>query len=158
MTTTEMLDRVLLNNPQDTLARLALADALEEQGEDSEAAWQRRMVIAWLQSETFIEAYIATALWSSFDYRNQSHTPEDIHPDTLTAMREDCFLFIQDNGALISHDMARAGHDFWLTRERHGAGFWDGGWNDIDGKYLTKDAHAYGSFPLYVGDDGMIHH
>lgn len=25
-----------------------------------------------------------------------------------------------------------AGHDLWLTRNGHGAGFWDGDWRDHD--------------------------
>jgi len=37
----------------------------------------------------------------------------------------------------------QAGHDFILTANRHGAGFWDRGLGDAGGK-LTEAAHAYG--------------
>jgi len=43
-----------------------------------------------------------------------------------------------------------------MTRNGHGAGFWDGDWPD-DGDRLTKASEAYGTFDLYVGDDGEIH-
>jgi hypothetical protein len=54
-------------------------------------------------------------------------------------------------------DAARAGHDFWLTREGHGAGFWDGDYPEPQATRLTKASKAYGGFDLYIGDDGMIH-
>lgn len=50
----------------------------------------------------------------------------------------------------------RAGHDFWLTRCGHGAGFWDRGLGDIGCK-LTEAASVYGSVDLYIGDDGLIY-
>jgi len=32
--------------------------------------------------------------------------------------------------------------DFWLTRNGHGAGFWDGGWDH--GDELAEIAHSFG--------------
>lgn len=49
------------------------------------------------------------------------------------------------------------GHDFWLTRNHHGAGFWDRGLSNGRGKILTDIAHSFGELILYVGDDGQIH-
>lgn len=40
-------------------------------------------------------------------------------------------------------DMKRHGEDFALSRNRHGAGFWDRGYGDV-GDRLTAAAHAYG--------------
>lgn len=48
------------------------------------------------------------------------------------------------------------GHDFWLTRNRHGAGFWDRGLGEL-GEKLTTWAHSYGSSDVYLGDDGKVH-
>jgi hypothetical protein len=50
----------------------------------------------------------------------------------------------------------RAGADFWFTRNRHGAGFWDGDWSDPQAKTLTDAAHRFGEFDLLEGDDGEI--
>lgn len=50
----------------------------------------------------------------------------------------------------------QAGHDFWLTRNRHGAGFWDRGLGEV-GRKLTDLAHAYGESNVYVGDDNALH-
>jgi hypothetical protein len=51
---------------------------------------------------------------------------------------------------------ARAGHDFWLTRNGHGAGFWDRGLGDL-GERLSKAAKVYGEVYLYPGDDGKVY-
>ena len=64
---------------------------------------------------------------------------------------EDCANFQKENAAdLEPYDSARAGHDFWLTRLRHGAGYWDGDYAEEVGKRLTDAAHAYGEVDLEV--------
>jgi hypothetical protein len=40
------------------------------------------------------------------------------------------------------------GHDFSLTRNHHGAGFWDRGWQDL-GDWLTRVSQSFGSCSLY---------
>ena len=49
------------------------------------------------------------------------------------------------------------GHDFWLTRNHHGAGFWDRDLSNGRGEILTQIAHSFGELSPYVGDDGQIH-
>lgn len=48
------------------------------------------------------------------------------------------------------------GNDFWLTRNRHGAGFWDRGLGET-GKRLTKAADVHGERDAYRGDDGFLY-
>lgn len=47
-------------------------------------------------------------------------------------------------------------HDFWLTRNGHGVGFWDRGLGKVGSK-LTDMAKVYGGVDLYVGDNGKIY-
>lgn len=81
----------------------------------------------------------------------------DIHPATLAQMVADNRHFHSLHGHLIG-DAAHSGHDFWLTRNGHGVGFWSHpetyGDNADD---LTDAAHRFGEYDLHVGDDGMIH-
>jgi hypothetical protein len=49
------------------------------------------------------------------------------------------------------------GHDFLLTRNGHGCGFWDGDWPEEAGERLTAAAEKCGEFNLYVGDDGLLY-
>lgn len=45
-------------------------------------------------------------------------------------------------------DAAQMGHDFSLTRNHHGAGFWDRGYGEL-GDWLTRCAQSFGSASLY---------
>src|SRR4051812_3588308 len=86
--------------------------------------------------DAFSLAYVEAALWSSTDNATEqggepldaNYTIDDIHPDTLNQMVADCESF-QAFGPMFP-DHVRAGYDFWLTRNRHGAGYWDGGYED----------------------------
>jgi hypothetical protein len=72
-------------------------------------------------------------------------------------MRAECRDFIASNAvALVDMSPTQAGHDFWLTRNGHGAGFWDRGLGEV-GRRLTDACKPYGSAYLYVGDNGMIY-
>lgn len=52
-------------------------------------------------------------------------------------------------------DSPAGAHDFWLNRNGHGAGFWDGDWEK--GDELSDASHTFGSCDIYVGDDGKLH-
>jgi hypothetical protein len=115
--------------------------------------------------DAFTAAHIEAALWSSMDNANdQGGDPldanyglDDLAPETLASIQEDCEAFQRDHAEDIGGDLERAGHDFWLTRCGHGAGYWDGDWPDEVGNRLTDAAHVYGSVDLYVGEDGLIY-
>jgi hypothetical protein len=122
--------------------------------------------------DEFTKAYIECALWSSTNEDDEpldrDYSTDDISPDCLASMVSDCKSFQEDNSELLSkwYDTTGetpelAGHDFWLTRNGHGAGFWDR-WADSTpqgkiGRKLTAESKPYGSCDLYVGDDGKIH-
>ena len=115
--------------------------------------------------DKFTDAFIEAALWSTMD----ESTPEGGEPmdanygvaylalETLERIKADCAAFKEQHGDDIGDDVERAGHDFWLTRNHHGAGFWDGDWAEGVGERLTAASHACGEVDLYVGDDGRIY-
>ena len=110
--------------------------------------------------DEFTRSYVETALWSSSDDNDKSldkYGITAISDETINKMIKDCEKFQSENCEDISCDLSRAGHDFWLTRNGHGAGFWDGDWDDEIGKKLTKASETYGEFTLYVGDDRKIY-
>lgn len=112
--------------------------------------------------DTFTRAYIEAALWSSYDHYDEpleaSYDRDDIAAKTLATMVWDCAKFQKDNAKWIGSRSTRAGHDFWLTRNGLGVGFWDGHWTEPSASRLTDASERFGSFDLYVGDDGKIHH
>lgn len=111
-------------------------------------------------------AYIECAVWSSCDDEGNPLDSPDLgyvlSDDAIATMRADMadFLDYLDREGIewsdaVSFEMM--GHDFWLTRNGHGAGFWDRGIGEL-GDALTAAAKTYGTADLYVGDDGLIHH
>lgn len=133
-----------------------------------EAGQQRKL-------DTFTEAYITCALWSSNDNADDSggdpldknYSASDISEETMNRMIEDCASFQSDNSSDLERvselaDSARAGHDFWLNRNGHGSGFWDEYFGKDTELYaafqrLSDASKAWGSFDLYIGDDSQIH-
>lgn len=117
--------------------------------------------------DEFTRAYVTCALWSSTDDDGEpldsGRDEDDIAPETLKAMAEECDDFqvyaakwLSKAYATPNYGESQAGHDFWLTRNGHGAGFWDRGLGKI-GDELTKAAKTFGSVDLYIGDDEKIH-
>lgn len=120
--------------------------------------------------EDFYEAYRECALWSSQHVEEDgTETPfDDVDAEMSEVceqkMQADCRDFIGDNVAALAKcglTAGHAGHDFWLTRNGHGSGFWDEGHHgfiaNIALDLLTKASKPYGSSDLYLGDDGEIH-
>lgn len=109
--------------------------------------------------DQFTLAYIECALWSSTDDDGEplDSGEHELAQETIDAMATDCAEFQRAHSELLEDlSSSQAGHDFWLTRNRHGAGFWDRGLG-AKGDELTKWAHAWGSCDPYIGDDGLIY-
>lgn len=51
---------------------------------------------------------------------------------------------------------AMVGHDFYMTRNGHGVGFWDRGLGER-GHWLSKMSESYGDQCAYIGDDGLVY-
>ena len=112
--------------------------------------------------DTFTQAYLECALWVGVTDDSGESLDQfdvtDIAPPTLAEMVADCKAFQESHYDDMSDDLSGAGHDFFLTRNGHGAGFWDGDWPDDVGKRLTDAAHVYGEYNLYFSeDDSKVH-
>lgn len=114
-----------------------------------------------------VAAYETCALWSSTndDGEPLDSEPREFAPETAARMLHDCGRFMLDNWRLFrdacepaGYTADRLGHDLWLTRNGHGAGFWD---RDELPQHardeLTAAAGSLGTADLYLGDDGEVH-
>jgi hypothetical protein len=111
--------------------------------------------------------YLVTALWSSTDEAGEpldgEFTIDDIAEDSAAAARADVQSFMIANVEPLEraralqpgYDDGQAAHDFWLTRNGHGAGFWDRGLGEV-GDELTANAKPFGESNAMVGDDGQV--
>lgn len=82
---------------------------------------------------------------------------DDFTVDALLRAREDCVAFQGTHSDDLSdEDDSHAAHDFWLTRNGHGAGYWDGDYEESKGLRLTEGCKVFGELHVYVNDDGSL--
>lgn len=122
-----------------------------------------------MNGDKFFKGYIEAALWSSVDDQGEPLDARfdagDLSLEARRQMKSDCRDFITANAKDLAEYLKRygteygaehAGHDFWLTRNGHGAGFWDRGLGAV-GERLSDASKAYGSQDIYAGDDGKLY-
>jgi hypothetical protein len=111
--------------------------------------------------EQFVMQYERTALWSSNGEDEEPlDSKEDIEiaDETRALFRKDCEAFLQEADVIAPGESdSDLAHDFWLTRNGHGAGFWDGDYEEEIGEKLTALAKKFRKVDLYVGDDGKVY-
>lgn len=134
------------------------------------------------QIETITKHYLISLLWT-MPGDDECENPgddvdlSDLPEETIEHSRQDVIEFVNACGALFDQAMecydegygqhqdagsaeAAFGHDFTLTRNHHGVGFWDRdseGLPRVLGDALTKVCEAFPSVDLYIGDDGKAY-
>lgn len=112
-----------------------------------------------------IDAYKICALWASpedeeGELLDSLYTLDDLSIEAAMTMQSDVEGFLgicAERGLDVSVlTPEQVGHDFFLTRNRHGAGFWDRGLGEL-GEKLSDVAHSFGDCNLYAGDDGKLY-
>ena len=134
----------------------------------------------------FVDAYITAMLWANtidatYESADALGRADELTVGALTRMIEDAHAFLymdvpddlQSEAVKNVFDLvdslpyagvvtgavspyAVAGHDFALTRNRHGAGFWDRGLGEA-GDVLTDLAHSFGEATLFASADAITH-
>lgn len=111
----------------------------------------------------FLEGYREAMLWANcyIDVDGECVSVDDASGydyDDAQIDTADALAFWADNAELLEQagaTPAQHGHDFALTRNRHGAGFWDRGYG-IAGDLLTEAAKVYGSHSIMIDAYGAI--
>lgn len=117
-----------------------------------------------------VRQYLETALWSSNDEStpaggepfDRNYDLSDIAPASIDQAVTDCDAFFIKASRLgilgdpQASDSSNLGHNFWLTRNGHGAGFWDGDYPE-HGDELTRLCEEFREINPGLGDDGVIY-
>lgn len=117
--------------------------------------------------ETFLNAYLTCLVWSSSatdDNGEEFESLEDFELSESLKIKAsaDCASFMKNADHLLAQvykdkkGYSSAGHDFWLTRNHHGAGFWGRGFGFV-GDALTDRAHEFKEQYVFIGDDGLLY-
>jgi hypothetical protein len=90
-----------------------------------------------------LNSYLQCAAWSSTDGDHESLQNFEFSTKAKEKMEQDLKQFVDlcnskfsTNEIYQELEASQFAHDFWLTRERHGAGFWDRGLGEL-GEELT---------------------
>lgn len=106
--------------------------------------------------DLIVKQYMETAVWADADENAEGMA---IHPEAWVIARIDCEYFY--NRALAAGylvditDPTDIGHNLWLSRNGHGAGFFDKDFKFA--KELQELAQQCGARYLYEGDDNHYH-
>ncbi len=116
-----------------------------------------------MNNKKMVQQYLVTALWAESDRNDEpfdrNYSVEDISAKSVARAEKDCAQFYEKAQAalkaegfdIVELDEELLGHDFWLTRNGHGAGFWDGDYEKRVGEILTKISQEFGE--IYAIDD-----
>lgn len=117
-------------------------------------------------TQGYVEAMFFTSTGSEDDESLQHATVAELSEKAWNEIRWNCRDFQNLNDVLLAcaynhpkYNSNAAGRDFWLTRNGHGAGFWNRGL-DLTGQLLTERCGPKSPFPetdLYRGDDGLLY-
>ena len=130
--------------------------------------------------DDFTVHYLIAALWTEEERLSEDSEKDtgkersfdllDFAPSAIERAIKDCTEFQQAWPELLAaayelyppHPDAptpqcSAGHDFWLTRNGHGVGFWDRGFGRKLGDELTDACKACKEVTIELGDDGELH-
>lgn len=124
-------------------------------------------------NDTAIDQLFETLLWQAAgDYETGEHLDtlgferSDIDRDSQNALIGQFQSFIMNNEQDLHSYMEHTGramddvaHDYILTANGHGAGFWDRCYcgDDDAADRLSDNARADGDIDVYIGDDGNLY-
>ncbi len=129
-----------------------------------------------MDPEQAMRGYLECALWTGTDESDETggdpleanYSISDFDLSSVQDAARDCARFEQENTAALEafyvvwsklpdgdSKEAFAGHNFWLTRNGHGAGFWDRQAGDA-GKRLTDACKRWPERHVYVNDSGEL--
>jgi hypothetical protein len=115
-------------------------------------------------ADKILNGYLEALLWAESDGEDpldKNYSTADLSSELVEKSKKDIEKFVaavkKDGVDLSQYDPEQIGHDLLLTRNGHGAGFWDGDYEEPDESFFDKAAKELGERQPYVGDDGKIY-
>ena len=120
-------------------------------------------------ADDFTAGYLRAAIFTGSHYPDPEnmddsrpmesfYSVDDIPREIRRELESDCRDFLNSCAFMVAGNPERAGVDFHLTRNGHGAGFWDGEWREF-GDELTARSKNFGTAEIYSDPAGIyLHH
>lgn len=109
-----------------------------------------------MKIKEILHHYLVAALWTA--ELDMKYTVNDIDKTSIERAKNDIKLFTDKNEkTLLASGLSaeQIGHDFWLTRNHHGTGFWDRNIGQA-GKELTASSHDFKEMNV-LDEDGKVY-
>lgn len=111
-----------------------------------------------IYAEKMLPHYLTCAAWA--DLPEDAEQGLDFAPYAEELALADCMRFVGMNWEIIKEcSPEQVGHDFWLTRNGHGAGFWDRAeiyGDDDNAERLSDSARSFGSREIFEHNGQLI--
>ena len=158
-----------LDEPREFPLRFAFREALDNLTDGSIDAFCHGYAQALLWTDAF--RYISEDEYMDADGERELVRDEDaayayISPgkwwEGMGIDFADALYFLSENYGLLDGlselpaDWEQHGHDFLLTRNHHGAGFWDRGYPNDMADTLTENAQVYGEHSVLTDDSPRV--
>lgn len=113
-------------------------------------------------ADALLSGYLAAAEWL-LDDETDRDAITGWSDQSVADATADCEAFAETYTTQLAayyeitgRDAEHAGHDLWLSRNGHGAGFFDRGTEPVF-RELQKAARGFGTSDAYLGDDGHLY-
>jgi hypothetical protein len=102
-----------------------------------------------------VKGYLECAQWTNEDLDNVDSIFEN---STLKQAKNDCESFLTEIDNITSLEASQMGHDFWLTRNGHGAGFFDRTQEltETQIENFTKVAQTFKEVNIYLNNNKLL--
>lgn len=131
--------------------------------ESNESKKESSMKVKAADVDTIVKSYLIAALWSTTNFETEepwdaTRGVNDFSQKAEAEARRVVTEFVQKAGDLLNGlGPEQIGHDLWLTRNGHGAGFWDRGLGEA-GEKLTELSQSLGEDDIYADEqNGELH-
>jgi hypothetical protein len=115
-------------------------------------------------ADKILKGYLEALLFAESDGEDpldKNYSIDDLSSELVEKSKKDIEKFVKtvekEGVDLGNYNPEQIGHDLLLTRNRHGAGFLDGDYEEPDESIFDKAAKSLREVQPYVGDDGKIY-
>lgn len=112
--------------------------------------------------DNIVDSYLETAFWTDqeqIEEKGDDVSSADFSEETKEKAKEDIISFMKKTEQYLKDIPDNLiGHNFWLTRNHHGAGFWD--MKELDdeiGEIVSNICHEFPEKYVFLGDDGKLY-
>lgn len=106
--------------------------------------------------QLFLNAYFEAMFFTEKEQLQENSCNHwELSQQAKTVSHDDCKKFYS-KVCHLELNPEQLGHDFWMTRNRHGVGFWDGDYSEKNETILMDAVSEFKEVYVYPNDYGFL--